>query len=342
MRRVLVSRTDGLGDVLLAGPAIRAIAASLAHVTLLIGPAGAPAAHRLPGVHDVIVERLPWIDAEPEAVTPPHFDALVGQLRARCFDEAILLTSFHQSALPLALTCRLAGIPRVAAISDDYPGSLLDVRHHVSDGIHEVQRNLSLAAAAGYVLPSDDDGRLALTIPTGDGPESVPGRYIVVHPGASVPARTLAPSDWRAIVAVLARTEYTVAVTGSADDAGLTRLVTERMPANVVDYGGRTDFDAMSRLIAGAKAIVVGNTGPAHVAAAVGTPVASIYAPTVPAYRWRPWKVPHVLLGDQHVACRGCRARVCPLPVQRCFRSVRPEGVLAAVSALVEERSAVA
>src|SRR5947209_13757025 len=99
MRRVLVARPDGLGDVLLAGPAVRAVAASCTHITMLVGPAGAPAARRLPGVRAAIVARLPWIDADPQRVTRADFQSLVERLRGGRFDEAIILTSFHQSAL---------------------------------------------------------------------------------------------------------------------------------------------------------------------------------------------------------------------------------------------------
>ena len=68
-------------------------------------------------------------------------------------------------------------------------------------------------------------------------------------------------------------------------------------------------------MLAGADAVVVGNTGPAHLAAAVGTPVVSLFAPVVPAARGRPCGVPCVLLGDQHAPCRrmpGARSARCP------------------------------
>jgi ADP-heptose:LPS heptosyltransferase len=330
MRRVLVTRTDGLGDVLLTGPAVRAIAASRAAVTMLVGPAGAPAARRLPGVHDVAITRLPWIDAEPQPATRAAFDALVDRIERAHADEAIIFTSFHQSALPLALACRLAGIPRVAAISDDYPGSLLDVRHHVADDIHEVERNLSLGNAAGYALPGADDARLALSLDT----PSDRGDFVVVHPGASVPARTLTPRAWRAVVAALADEGIRVVVTGGRDDTALTHCVTRGMSGRVEDHSGTTDFDAMATLFARADAVVAGNTGPAHVAAAVGTPVVSIFAPTVPAVRWRPWMVAHVLLGDQDIACRNCRARTCPFAPQPCLAGITPDDVLIALSQL--------
>jgi len=79
---------------------------------------------------------------------------------------------------------------------------------------------------------------------------------------------------------------------------------------------------------------VVGNTGPAHLAAAVGTPVVSLFAPVVPAARWRPWKVPHLLLGDQGAACAGSRARICPVPGHPCLDGVQVDEVVAAVDRL--------
>ncbi len=101
------------------------------------------------------------------------------------------------------------------------------------------------------------------------------------------------------------------------------------------DLGGRTDFATLARVIADADAIVVGNTGAAHVAAAVGTPVVSLFAPTIPAARFRPWRVRHALLGDQNIACAGCRARRCPLPDQPCLADVGATDVLDALDELV-------
>jgi ADP-heptose:LPS heptosyltransferase len=84
-----------------------------------------------------------------------------------------------------------------------------------------------------------------------------------------------------------------------------------------------------------AAAVVVGNTGPAHLAAAVGTPVVSLFSPVVPAERWAPYGVPTVLLGDQSAPCRGTRARECPVPGHPCLASVSPADVVSAVEKLV-------
>jgi ADP-heptose:LPS heptosyltransferase len=332
---VLVARVDSEGDVVLMGPAVRAVVAGARRVTFLAGPRGRAAAELLPGVDEICVHRLPWIDPEPQPVTRAATLALVDELAELGIDEAIVFTSFHQSPLPLALLLRLAGVPTIAAISEDYPGSLLDVRHPDPGDVHEVERALSLVGALGYGLPPGDDGRLALARPPGRAPAfGDEGPYVVVHPGASVPARAWAPERSAALVDALVERGRRVVVTGGASESGLTAFVAGEPRGEVLDLGGRTDLAALADVIAGADAIVVGNTGPAHLAAAVGTPVVSLFAPTVPAVRWRPWRVRHVLLGDQHAPCAGSRARVCPVEGHPCLNGVAVEEVVAAVDAL--------
>lgn len=340
MTRVLAARSDSLGDVLLTGPAIRALSAG-AEVTLLCGPRGEAAARLLPGVVRVEVAELPWIDPQPPPVRPAAMEALVGRLRDLAVDEAVVFTSFHQSPLPLALLLRMAGVARIAAISEDYPGSLLDVRHRVADeDRHEVERALSLAAAAGYPLPEGDDGRLAVRV-TATPPPEVAGLagYVVVHPGASVPARAWAPERCAELVRLLAAGGRRVVVTGAAAERELTAFVAG---AHGVDLGGRLDFEQLAAVLAGASAAVCGNTGPAHLAAAVGTPVVSLFAPVVPAARWRPWRVAQVLLGDQGSACAGTRARTCPVVGHPCLNSVTAGEAAAAVEALAPRTAEVA
>lgn len=332
---VLIARQDNDGDVLLAGPAVRAVASAGRRITLLCGPRGRQAAAVLPGVDEIIVRRAEWIDPDPHRVHRAAIDAFVGELTDARIDEAIVLTSFHQSPLPLALLLRMAGVPRIAATSVDHPGSLLDVRHRIDDDVHEVERSLSLVAALGYGPADGDDGALAVDRP---GRAPVGSGYVAVHPGASVPARAWAPERNAALVAALAAEGHRVVVTGGPAERELTSFVAAD---RALDLGGGTDFAGLADVLANAACVVVGNTGPAHLAAAVGTPVVSLFAPTVPAVRWRPWKVPHVLLHTD-VPCAGCRARVCPVAGHPCIDDVAVADVVSAVHRLVAIREAAA
>jgi ADP-heptose:LPS heptosyltransferase len=284
-------------------------------------------------VERVITHELPWIASDPRPLTTQGVDALIADVRRLHPDEGIVFTSFHQSPLPTALVLRLAGVPRIGAISIDYPGSLLDVRHQVPDHVHEVERALSLAAAMGCALPPGDDARLAVDV-SGSAPRIGEGDapLVVVHPGASVPARSWAPERARHLVRELVGRGYRVAVTGAPGDRELTASVTAGTPG-VSDLGGATTFHELAALLRDACVVVSGNTGPAHLAAAVGTAVVSLFAATIPASRWRPWGVPHRLLGHHDVACAGCRARQCPVPGHPCL-DVAADEVAAAVDDL--------
>ncbi|GHF75715.1 ADP-heptose:LPS heptosyltransferase [Amycolatopsis bartoniae] len=332
MVKVLVARLDNAGDVLITGPAVRAVAAAADSVTMLAGPHGRSAAELLPGVGEVLTWCAPWIDPQPPAVTPGYLDELRDQLRARDFDRALVFTSFHQSALPLALLLRECGVPWIGAISEDYPGALLDLRHRVDGDPPEPERALSLVRAAGFELPPGDDGRLAVREPLPDVSHLVgePG-YVVVHPAASVPARQWPSAHNAEAVRLLAESGYRVVVTGGPGEAELTAEVAGDRAVNLA---GRTNFAELAAVLAGARVLVAPNTGPAHLAAAVGTPVVSLFAPVVPAERWAPYGVPVVLLGDQNAPCRDSRARVCPVPGHPCLAGVPPEDVRQAVEKL--------
>lgn len=327
---VLVARLDNAGDVLLQGPLVRAVAAGAERVVFLAGPAGAEAAALLPGVDEVWTWACPWILGDPPPVDAADLAAFTGRVRALAPDEAIVSTSFHQSPLPLALLLRAADVPRVSAVSVDYPGALLDVRHRVDDDLPEPERALSLARAAGFELPDGDDGRLAVRRPLPATPHE-PG-YVVLHPGASVPARAWPAERCAEAVEALADAGHRVLVTGGPGERDLTAAVAG---TRGVDLGGATTLPEMAALLDGAAAVVVGNTGPAHLAAAVGTPVVSLFSPVVPAARWAPFGVPTVLLGDQDAPCRDTRARVCPVPGHPCLTSVTAADVVAAVEKLV-------
>jgi HAD superfamily hydrolase (TIGR01662 family) len=351
-RCVLVARPDSAGDVLVTGPAIRAVAAGADRVVMLCGPRGRAAAELLPGIDELIEWRLPWIDPQPERIDRAEVDRLTALLAGVGADEAVLFTSFHQSALPLALVLRMAGVQRISAISEDYPGSLLDVRHRVPPGVPETERALSLAAAAGFRLPSGDEPVLRLL--PGDGPHAAradnppaaradgphaelagdelpePG-YVVVHPGSSVPARACPPELCAEFVRALTGAGHRVVVTGGPGEGALTAQVAGRTG---IDLGGQTSLTGLAGIIARAGCLVVGNTGPAHLAAALGVPVVSLFAPTVPFGQWGPYRVPTVRLGDADSGCRDSRATACPVPGHPCLSEIDPRQVVEAVRLL--------
>lgn len=335
MNRAVVARLDSAGDVLITGPAVRAVAAAHDGVTFLAGPRGRAAAELLPSVDEIIEWQAPWVDFDSPELTATHVESLVKQLRDVAPSRVYIFTSFHQSPLPLALICRMAEVPWVGAISEDYPGTLLDLRHHVQGGIPEPERALSLVRAAGCELPAGDRGELRVRRPPPlprDLAETLDGApFFVFHPGAAVPARRPTATRSAQMVSALVAAGHRVVVTGDASERALTASVAGH---HGIDLGGRTTLATLGAVYAAARVVVAPNTGPAHLAAAVGAPVVSLFAPVVPASQWSPYGHNVVRLGDQNAPCRATRARTCPVDGHPCLDGITDADLLAAVDRL--------
>jgi lipopolysaccharide heptosyltransferase II len=349
-KRVLAIRLDNLGDVLVTTPALHAIKTSLpdATLTLLAGPVGAQVAHLNPDIDDVIVYQAPWMDPWHKLPQDSNREQhIIETLRTRQFDGAIIFTSYHQSPLPAAYLCYLAGIPLRVAASIDGPGSLLTTRHKHSDHMmHEVERGLDLVQAIGLetseldlVLRVPDEARVAIRdVLSSRG--IAPRPLVIVHPGCSMPARTY---PWEMYVGVIdllvEQLGATVFLTGVEDEHELV----ERILAHVQSetrrsahaLAGDLSFPNLCALIEAADLTITNNTGPMHIAAAVKTPVIALFALTNPPEQWGPWRVPHRQLYHD-VSCRICYSRVCPYG-HECLRRVSPHMVVNASAQLLKE-----
>ncbi|MGT2425624.1 glycosyltransferase family 9 protein [Amnibacterium kyonggiense] len=338
-RRVLVVRLDSMGDVIMAGPAVRAVAAREdTEVWFLGGPRGRSAARLLPGIDELRVVGVPWItavDRPVDASLVAEVDAVVEECRP---DEAIILTAAHQSPLPIALLLRLAGVPRILGASVEASAGLLDERwipgETFPEDVPEPERNLAIVQLAGYALPEGDDGALHVDLPAERAAvlDDLPAEYLVVHPGAQYPAREYPAHHFTEVVRLLVEAGHAVAVTGGEHERALTAAVAGE---HGIDLGGRLDLGGTAQALAGASAVIVGNTGPAHLAAAVGRPIVSLFSAVVPPERWAPYGVPVELLGRRDAACRGSRATLCPVPGHPCLTSVAPTEVVAAAERLL-------
>jgi ADP-heptose:LPS heptosyltransferase len=350
-RRVLAVRLDNLGDVLVTTPAIHAIRESLsdAAITLLASPIGAQAGWLNPDVDEVLIYEAPWMDPWSHLPLDPGREMeAIAQLSAGSYDAAVIFSSYRQSPLPAAYLCYLAGIPLRLAASIDGPGSLLTTRHrHPEQMMHEVERGLDLVAAVG-MRTSDD--RLVLRVPDGAHEEIADlvtdqRPLIVVHPGCSMPARTYPWEQYVEVIDILVRDlGARVALTGADDERPLVETilahVTPWTRAQVTAAAGSLAFPAFCALVAAADGVVTNNTGPMHMAAALGTPVVALFALTNPPEQWGPWRVPHRMLWHE-VPCRLCYSRVCPT-THDCLREVHPRQVVQAVVDLLSGTGRVA
>jgi lipopolysaccharide heptosyltransferase II len=345
-RNILCVRLDTIGDVLMTGPAMRALRGAVPgrRITLLTSPQGAAAAELMPEVDDAIVYEAPWMKHSP----PPDAAAdasMIAALRERDFEAAAIFTVYTQSALPAALLCHLAGVPLRAAHSREKPYGLLThwLPEREPDQLvrHEVRRQLDLAAALG--APAGDEplrvalpaaareraGALLAEAGLSDG-----DRWAVVHAGSSASSRRYPEELWAPACRALADEHgLELVFTGDAGEAALVERL-RAMAGAGLSLAGRLTLAELAAVIEAAPLLLAGNTGPVHLAAAVGTPVVDLYALTNPQHT--PWGVPNRVLSHD-VPCRWCYASVCPEGHHRCLRGVPPEQVVGAALELLGE-----
>jgi lipopolysaccharide heptosyltransferase II len=344
-RNVLCIRLDTLGDVVMTSPALRAIKRSSpnARVTLLTSSRGAAAARLVPHVDRVAIYDAPWLKATATRPDGAADRDLIARLRSDAFDAAIIFTVFSQNPLPAALTCYLADIPRRLAHCRENPYQLLT--DWVKDpepeqGIrHEVLRQLDLVAAVGF---ETDDDRLEVALPDAARVDAraaleqagvdLARPWAVVHPGASAPSRRYPPEHLATACRALARDSgWTIAFTGDRSEIELVNWIRREMGAPSHSLAGRLDVAALAAVLELAPVLISNNTGPVHLAAAVGTPVVDLYALTNPQHT--PWRVPHEVLSHD-VPCKWCFKSICPEGHHNCLRLVDPDDVVRAAIGL--------
>ncbi|MDP8962198.1 MAG: glycosyltransferase family 9 protein [Actinomycetota bacterium] len=324
VRRILVVRLDNIGDMVLLGPALRALRTNLpdATLTLLGSPAGASVAPLLPWVDEVVVRRVVWQDASGSFPLEPERELrLVADLRGGAFDAAIISTSFAQSPFPPAYACYLAGIAVRVGQSKEFGGSVLS--HPVPPvpyEAHQVERSLQLLEGVGLrrageelevcVRPEDRVAARRVLADAGVPPDAP---YVVVGPGASCPSRRYEPERFAALVELLAR-HLRVVVVGSAKERDLATRVADGA-TGAISLAGQTDVPALAAVVEGAELVVTNNSAPMHLADALRRPLVVLFAGSELESQFAPRSAPSRLL-RRPTHCAPCHAFVCPYAVE--------------------------
>ncbi|WP_280418017.1 glycosyltransferase family 9 protein [Nocardia carnea] len=260
---VLVLRALGLGDLLTAVPALRALRAAYPGDRLVLA-APEPLRGLVESI-DAVDELLPtpglgalrWPDAPPR---------LAVNLHGRGPESIRDLLAAGPDTL---LTHRHPDYPELAG-----PDWLAD--------LHEVDRWCRLLESHGIATDRD---ALRLPAPPVPAPES---GAVVIHPGAAYPARRWPPERFARVARTLNAAGRPVVITGSRAEVPLANSVAAQsgLPASAV-YAGRTDLLELAALVAEAELVICGDTGVGHLATAFGTPSVLLFGPT-PPHTWGP------------------------------------------------------
>jgi lipopolysaccharide heptosyltransferase II len=346
-KNILCVRLDSLGDVLMTTPAIRAVKESIpnCHITLLTSPSAARVAPMITELDDVITYDAPWMKATNSRKNSQPDLKLIERLRRLNFDGAIIFTVFSQNPLPAALICFLSDIPLRLAHSRENPYQLLT--HWVKEIEpettirHEVRRQLDLVKSIGFHTKNDSllmrvAGKDQLMVlhklrEAGVNPEKP---WVVIHPGATAPSRRYPPESFAEVARILStQANIQVVFTGDQSECQLIESI-QSMGGHSYSLAGKLTLSELAALLQKAPLLLSNNTGPVHIASAVGTPVVVLYALTNPQHT--PWKVPNRVL-NHDVPCKYCYKSICPELHHNCLRQVKPTFVVQAIQELLHE-----
>lgn len=341
VRRIAVVRALYLGDLLLAVPALRALRQHYteAEITLIGLPWAAAFAARLSAYVDRFLAFPGYPGIAEEAYSPERTSRFLAEQRAYGYDLVLQMhgNGSTSNAFALALGGRVTSGYYVGAA----PDGLSPAARYPTDQ-SEVLRNLGLARLVG--CPALDD-TLEFPVLAADRVEAsgllqdiaanAPITPLVgMHVGAKAPSRRWPFARFAAVADELIEQHGAhVVLTGNAADSAITRLVRLHMRHTPLDLAGKTSLGGLAAVIERMSLFIGNDSGPAHLAEAVGTPSITLFGPTDPR-RWAPRDQRWHRIVREPVACSPCAYAECPID-HRCLRRIMPAQVMAQASELL-------
>jgi lipopolysaccharide heptosyltransferase II len=353
VRRILVIRFDLLGDLVNSMPAVEALHERFpaARITMLTLPHTAAIPRQHACVDEVLTLDTNTIRSPRNWLRPATFGELVTMaltLRRAHYDLCLSLYGPTAGIWALVSGARrrigYAGEARASLFTDPVPGRRFDRPRH------EVDWDLQLAAAAGasamYRAPSlrvppEAAARMrarleALGIRPGD-------RVVGIHGGAvNGTAKRWPAGHWAALAdRLIAQRHVHVLLTGSASERPISEAIRRRMRETPIVLTGETDIDELLAVLARCDLVLSGDSGPLHMAVALGRPTVSIYGPTDPRlYGPSPKPEQRAIVIRRGLPCSPCYSLLataeCPHGQPVCMIDVTVGEVFAAAIQLLE------
>lgn len=329
-----------MGDNIFTLPAVRRLRELFpeARLTILVRSSLGSLWEMVPEVNDVIVHDLRggWRDLKRKRV-------LIGMLRSRGFELAVIFPRSFESALLI----RLAGIPRRWGYAEEGRSLLLTRAVRSPLGYRNTHRidyyyrliggeENSHPVPFARIVPSGDLLDRAwelLREETGYGGR---GSLIGFHPRASYgPAKCWPLEKFARLAELLVKkTGVPVLLFGSDEERDILRQVVEAAGAGVFNLAGKTNLKELAALIKLCRVFVANDSGPLHLAAALGVPVVGIYGSTDPAATGPRGRGVRIIY--KGVDCSPCLKRICPTDF-KCMEEITPEEVMGQVEELLDQ-----
>lgn len=324
-KRIIISRTDSIGDVILTLPLAGMIKKTLAgtHITFL----GRSYTAAVVAACEHIDDFLNW-----DEISASDEETQIKAFRDSRADIIIHVFPVKE----IASLARKAGIRQRLGTTNRwyhwlFCNNLVRLSRRRSS-LHEAQLNIRLARSLTGIdiVPLDEMGTLYGLNRTG-APEKPfaqmidPGRFnIILHPKSKGSAREWGPGNFKKLVEILPPDQYKIFVTGTAEEGNLLRESGLTDHPAVTDLCGRMSLNGLIAFIAASDGLVAASTGPLHLAAALGICAIGIYPPIRPMHpgRWAPLGPKAAYLAVDKT-CNDCRKTMdC-----HCMREISPEAV---------------
>ncbi|MGD1278750.1 MAG: lipopolysaccharide heptosyltransferase II [Tepidisphaeraceae bacterium] len=323
-QRVLIIKPSAIGDIVHALPALARLRRlwPAAKLSWLVTPSCAALVQNHPMIDEVILfHRRRWAQGWYNPMALWELVRFIRDLRRRRFDLVIDFQGLFRSAL----AALASGAPRRIGFSNAREGAVF----FYTDGVdcsweldHAVERYLKIAAALGC---TDGAVEFPLAIDEADRDyirSLIPGEasFAVLLPGANWPTKRWPVQRMAALVEPLrSRFGLETVVVGSRSDAAMTRQI----PATY-DLTGKTNLRQLAALLERASLVIANDTGPMHIAAALGRPLVSPYGPTNPRRTGPFGRMDSVIRLD--LPCSPCLSRRCSH--QSCMQWLPTEAIL--------------
>ena len=329
-QRILLIKPSSLGDIVHTLPVVAALKQHwpAAHLTWCVKRQWAEVVERVEGVDRV------W----PIDFTVRGWTGSVPALRRQRFDLVLDLQGLLRSAALAWPT----GCPTRVGFANGREGSPWFYSRRVAvptPEMHAVDRYLLMVAALGaavqgrpqfrFRLPSQD--YLAVGEVLRRKGVNVDAPWVAMNVSARWPTKRWPVESFAAVAAQLSREGVgPIVVIGGPDERRESEQVKRLADCPMIDLTGETTLGLLPALLSKASLLITNDSGPMHVAAAVGTPVVSLFGPTS-ALRTGPYGEGHAVLTHE-IPCRPCFSRVCRNVAQmECLQRITPAQVVSAV-----------
>lgn len=344
--RILIRATNWVGDAILALPALRVVRGKFpeAHIAILARPYVADI-YRDQGVCDELMA----YDPKAQHRGWSGREALIGELRGKKFDVALLL----QNAFDAAWLAWRAKIPERMGYARDGRGILLTKAIAAPRAgeipAHEKFYYLELLRRAGWIESLPDDAHIQLCVT--DSARQRGARLlaeagaradvprIAIGAGASYGSAKCWPPERfaAALNEFVAHRDVDVVLFGTPGEAQVCGAIARNLRRPAIDLTGKTAIADLPGLLSQCHLFLGNDSGAMHVAAAVGLPVVAVFGPTDP-FGTAP-VTPRATIVQQKPHCSPCFLRRCPID-HRCMLAVTPAMVETALRGRFEEVSA--